>query len=89
MTIYNCLSLMAGLSCGVAVGMLVAPQSGVGLRKEIAGKMEDGRNAIEEAANETLDEARYAVKRRVAVVDHAIKGGVAAFKDASEEYLHS
>lgn len=82
MNIYNCLSFAAGISCGVAAGMLVAPLSGTGLRKEMAGRVED-------AANEAIGEVRSAIQRRVAVVDHTIKGGVAAFHDASDVYLHS
>ena len=89
MNIHNCICLMAGFSCGVAAGMLIAPQSGAGLRKEMAGRVEDGRQAIKDAANEKLSEVGSAIKRRVAVVDHTIKEGVAAFNDASDVYLHS
>ena len=47
--------------------MLVAPLSGTGLRKEMAGRVED-------AANETIGEVRSAIQRRVAAL--AIRVGL-------------
>lgn len=79
----------AGMSCGAAAAMLLAPSSGADLRCQIAGKAAEGGRAAKDAVQEKLAGVRDALGRRAEVVDHTIKEGVAAFNDAREVYLNT
>ena len=89
MTMGNCLNFMAGVGCGVAVGFLVAPKSGAAMRNEIAGKVTEGQEAVTNTINGAVGDFKHAVQRHVAVADHTIKEGVAAFDDARDVFMKS
>ncbi len=89
MTFDNCLNFMAGVGCGVAVGLLVAPKSGADMRNEIAGKAAEGQDAVKNTVHEAVGDFKSAIQRRIAVADHTIKEGLSAFDDARDVYLKS
>lgn len=57
------------------------------MRNQIAGKVTEGQEAVKSTMHEAADELKSAVRRRVAVADHTIKEGVAAFDEARDVYL--
>ncbi len=59
------------------------------MRNEIAGKVTEGQEAVKNSVNEAVGDFKSAVQRRVAVADHTIKEGVAAFDEARDVYLRS
>ena len=87
MTFDKCLNFMAGVGCGVAVGLLVAPKSGAEMRNDIAGKATEGQEAVKNTVNDAVGGVKTAIQRRVAVADHTIKEGVAAFDEARDVYM--
>jgi len=89
MTTNNWVTFMTGVSCGLAAGVLFAPKSGAELRGRIADTVNDGQKAATETVKKTVGEVKNAIQSRVAVADHTIKEGVAAFNDASDVYLRS
>ena len=89
MTMNNCWNFMAGVGCGVAVGLLVAPKAGVELRSQIAGKVSDGQQAVKDTVTETVGDFKGAIQRRLAIADQTIKEGVPAYDEERDVYLNS
>ena len=81
------LIFLAGAGCGAAAALLLAPASGAELRNAFAGKVAEGQRAVTDRVNDAVGGVRGAVNRRVEVVDHTIKEGVAAFNEAREVFL--
>jgi gas vesicle protein len=89
MSTKQCCMFLAGMSCGAAAALLYAPRSGAQLRSQIAGKVSESGRAAKDAVKESVADVRDALERRVDVVDHTIKEGVAAFNEAREVYLNT
>jgi len=54
--------LLIGLGAGALVGLLLAPKSGKQLRKDLRGKFDDAREAMEEFADEAKDRVKDQVE---------------------------
>lgn len=89
MSTNNWLTFMTGVGCGLAAGVLFAPKPGAELRGDIAESVSDGQKAATATVKKTVGEMKNAIQNRVAVADHTIKEGVAAFNEASDVFLHS
>lgn len=81
------LIFLAGVGCGAAAALLLATASGADLRNVVAGKVADGQRAVTDRVNDAVGGVRSALNKRVEVVDHTIKEGVAAFNEAREVFL--
>ena len=81
------LIFLAGVGCGAAAALLLAPASGADLRNVVAGKVADGQRAVTDRVNDAVGGVRSALNKRAEVVDHTIKEGVAAFNEAREVFL--
>jgi gas vesicle protein len=79
-----------GLGLGVAVGVLFAPKSGSETREFLRSKAEEGadlarRRAVElrDAATETLESGKSAVRRHKDNLSAAVEAGKQAYREAS------
>lgn len=55
--------LLIGLGAGALVGLLLAPKTGKQLRKELRGRYDDAREAVEDFADEAKDRVEEALDR--------------------------
>ena len=55
--------LLIGLGAGALVGLLLAPKSGKQLRRELRGRYDDAREAVEDFADEAKDRVEEVLDR--------------------------
>jgi gas vesicle protein len=81
------LGVLAGAAIGVAIGMLLAPDSGSNTRKKIAGKGAEYIDDLEEKFNDLLDKmgakAKEAKEEDLLVADHSDRTPESGFAEAA------
>jgi gas vesicle protein len=76
--------LLIGGMIGVACGMLFAPKAGSETRAELAERMEELKERIDETTHTLMDAAKTRLQDTRADVSEAVQAGRAAAKDSAE-----
>lgn len=88
----NILGFLTGLSAGVGLGILLAPERGEKTRSRIQGKAMDGAAYLKQRSTDIRDAAADAIRdstRRVSQETEAVKAAVTAGKQAYSEAARS
>ena len=78
---------LTGAACGAVAALLFTPRSGAELRSRAAANVAEAQRAVTEKVTGAVSDVHEAISRRLDVIDHTVKEGVAAFNEAREVFL--